>query len=167
MLCVIARLSPDASEKLLSVREAALPLVQEQAPFYGHITIATYLPEEDAGFAEDCGRIVRACPPFSVRYERIGLLSETSVIAAEPSCAGGLRALHRRIAGEFGAYLDQWTRDESWRPHTTLIYDPAAELDAVCQVMRRRFSPFETRISRIEFSRVEEAGYRILDAIDL
>ena len=52
MLCVIAKLPEDASEKLRLLRDSALPGERAGAPLYGHITIATYLPEDDGSFAE-------------------------------------------------------------------------------------------------------------------
>ena len=47
MLCVIAKLPEDASEKLRMLRDSALPAERAGVPLYGHITIATFLPEDD------------------------------------------------------------------------------------------------------------------------
>ena len=63
--------------------------------------------------------------------------------------------------------MDRWTCGNEWYPHTTLIYDPNTDLNALCRNMQQQFSPFEVSITQIEFSRVEETGYTILESIDL
>ena len=82
MLCVIAKLPEDASEKLRLLRDSALPGERAGAPLYGHITIATYLPEDDGSFAEACVRTIREYSSFTVRYEKLRVLCRTSIIAA-------------------------------------------------------------------------------------
>ena len=43
MICVIAKLTPDATERLNILRKAVVSEKPPVKPFYGHITIATYL----------------------------------------------------------------------------------------------------------------------------
>ena len=77
-------------------------------------------------------------------------------------------ALHRRIAEVYGGSLNEWTgSDEVWLPHTTLLYDPKADLPAVCRKMAADFAPFTAGIVGIEFSRVTPPGYEILGRADL
>ena len=167
MLCVIAKLPDDASEKLRMLRDSVLSCERAGGPLYGHITIATYLPEDDRRFAEACAETIRRYGPFSVHYERISVLNRTSIIAALPSMSEELVTLHSRIADLYGCELDRWTAGRDWQPHTTLFYDPAADLQVLCRKMQQRFVPFETRISRIELSEVRENGYTIRDVIGL
>ena len=167
MLCVIAKIPDGAADQLRALRETAVPDPGALFPLYAHITIATWLPEDSAAFMRNCRKLLQECRPFTVRYERIEVLPETSVIVAAPAESAALRLLHDRIAEEYAGSLDQWTGTCQWYPHTTLLYDPAADLDAVCQAMRRHFVPFEARISRIEFSKVEETGFTIIDAVQL
>lgn len=167
MLCVIARPDPGADRQLNRLRQAVLPQAQSLSPLHAHITLATYLPEETGAFVKDCIRIFRETVSFPVTYERIEVLSETSVIAAIPSGSAALHSLHDRIVKAYGSSLDRWTSGGAWYPHTTLIYDPAADLPALCRAMRQRFIPFEARICRIEFSRVEKTGYTVLESISL
>ena len=54
-----------------------------------------------------------------------------------------------------------------WLPHTTLLYDPKADLPAVCCKMAADFVPFTAGIVGIEFSRVTPPGYEILGRADL
>ena len=167
MLCVIAKLPDEASERLRMLRDTALPPERAGAPLYGHITIATYLPEDDRSFAKACTEIIRRYSSFAVRYEKLGVLSRTSIVAALPSFSEEMVSLHSRIAGQFSGSLDRWTAGDDWQPHTTLLYDPEADLQALCREMQKNFVPFETRISRIEFSEVRKDGYTIRDVIGL
>ena len=167
MLCVIAKLAPDATQELRLLRDAALPEGQAVKPLYGHITIAAYLPEDDETFARDCLEMIRGTSPFTVRYEKIEVLRETSIIVAVPSKPAELVSLHEKIAEKYMDSLNSWTRGENWYPHTTLLCDPAADLDALCRSMRKAFVPFEAEIEWIELSRVEEDGYTIVETVDL
>ena len=72
MLCVIAKLDEEANERLASLRDAVFPGGSALPPLYGHITLATYLPEEHDAFVRGCGDILKAFPAFTVRYERVG-----------------------------------------------------------------------------------------------
>ncbi len=167
MICIIAKLPPDAVERLNMLREAAVSKEQLLKPLYGHITVATCLPDDDAEFMRVCTETILEMHSFSVRYEKLEVLSETSIIVAVPSKTPELLALHDRIAEKYGKSMDRWTCGADWYPHTTLLYNPDADLNDLCRNMQQHFSPFEARISRIEFSRVEEAGYTILKSIDL
>ena len=166
MICVIAKLTPDATERLNILRKAVVSKELPVKPFYGHITIATYLPDDEE-FVQVCSEIIRETPSFRIRYAKLEVLSETSIIVAVPSKPDALLALHNKIAEKYGNSLDRWTCGTDWYPHTTLLYDPDADLNVLCRNMQGYFIPFETCISRIEFSRVAETGYTILKSIDL
>lgn len=166
MICVIAKLPPDAVEQLNILRNAAIPEKTPVKPLYGHITVAAYLPDDEE-FVRECSGIIHETPAFRVRYEKLEVLSETSIIAAVPSKPDAMMALHDRIAEKYGESLNRWTRAEDWYPHTTLLYGPDEDLEALRLNMQKHFVPFETCISRIEFSKVEETGYTILDSIEL
>ena len=165
MLCVIALLSPEADQSLTLLRETALPGVQFTSPLHAHITLATYLPEDTDVFIRSCAKMFGGTRSFTVRYEQIEVLSD--IVIAAPSESPELISLHRRIADQYSESLDQWTAGDLWYPHTTLYCNPEADLNAVCVEMRKHFVPFETRISEIEFSRVEETGYTVLKKITL
>ena len=167
MVCVIAKLPPDVVKRLNILRKAALSGEQPVPPLHGHITVAAYLPEDDSDFLQACSKIIPETPSFSVWYGKLEVLAETSIIVATPSKAPELMALHGRIAGKYSESLDRWTRGAGWYPHTTLIYNPHADLNGLCRNMQRHFVPFEARISRVELSRAGENGYSILKSIDL
>ena len=116
MICVIAKLPPEAAERLNLLRKAVLSEKLPGKPFHAHITIATYLPDDDAEFLQACSGIIRETPSFQIRYERLEVLSATSIIVAEPSKPDTLLALHSRIADQYGDSLDRWTCGADWRP---------------------------------------------------
>ena len=120
MICVIAKLTPDATERLNILRKAVVSKKQPVKPFYGHITIATYLPDDEE-FVQVCSEIIRETPSFRIRYTKLEVLSETSVIVAVPSKPDVLLALHNKIAEKYGNSLDRWTCGTDWYPHTTLL----------------------------------------------
>ena len=167
MLCVIAKCSPEADEKLNALRASVFPRDCFVSPLNAHITVAAYLPEDDRAFMESCEKLISGTRPFSVQYRKLEVFPETSVIVAVPSVPAELLSLHDRIAGEFGSQLDRWTCGSSWYPHTTLLYNPAADLHQLCRAMQKCFVPFEARISQVWFSRVEDTGYTIVKTIDL
>ena len=167
MLCVIAKLDPGAVEKLRQLQTAAVPFGARPTPVYGHITLAAYVPGGDTEFLAGCKALLQDTAPFSVRYDRVEVLPATSIIVAAPQKRGVLLSLHSMIAARYAPSLDQWTCDDRWYPHTTLLYDPQADLPRICRSMQERFSPFEAAVRYIEFSRVTETGYEIADRITL
>lgn len=166
MLCVIAKLNEEATEKLMSIRTAALPGAALK-PLHGHITIAAYTGDRQAQFVRFCKSQIAGISPFPVRYERIEVLEDTSIIVASPEKSGKLEVLHRRIAEEYNDSLNPWTQADRWYPHTTLLYEPNLDLHRICRKMAAHFMPFAAPISGIEFSRVLESGYEIIDRVEL
>ena len=71
MICVIAKLAPDAVERLNILRKAVFSKEQLVKPFHGHITIATYLPDDEE-FLPACSGIIRDTSSFHIRYEKLG-----------------------------------------------------------------------------------------------
>lgn len=163
MLCVLAKLDEKSTEKLNVLRKSANG---QAKPLHGHITVASYTGGDEARFTERCKDMLDGMPAFSVRFGSVAVLKETSVIVALPERSEALDALHARIAEAFSNELDFWTGDR-WLPHTTLYFDDKADLAPVLSTVSKRFHPFTAQILQIEFSRVTETGYTILDAIDL
>ena len=109
-----------------------------------------------------CAALLKGVSRFAVKYTHLAVLEETSIVAALAEKTGTLAALHRRIAEVYGSSLNEWTgSDEVWLPHTTLLYDPKADLPAVCRKMAADFAPFTAGIVGIEFSRVTPPGCAI------
>lgn len=85
---------------------------------------------------------------------------------ATPQKSDVLLSVHNKIAVKYGAFFDQWTCGDNWYPHTTLLYNPQADLPCICRAMQEAFSPFQAVVKSIEFSRVTETGYEIVDRIE-
>ena len=167
MLCVIARIDPGARERLAALRKTAEAWDSRRGELYGHITLVTYVGDEEERFIASCRALLSGRRAFSVRYGGIEILPATSILVASLEKEGELLSLHGEIAEKWSGGLDRWTGDERWKPHTTLLYDPDGDLTAAAAALEKRFVPFSARVERIEFSRVEETGYTILGSIDL
>lgn len=167
MLCVIARIDPGSRDRLAALRRKAEARDRRAGELYGHITLATYMGDEEERFIASCGALLSGFAAFPVRYERIEPLPATSILVASLAKEGALLSLHKELAGMWRESLDKWTGTALWVPHTTLLYDPDGDLEALAAVLREAFDPFAARVERIEFSRVEERGYTIVGAVDL
>ena len=167
MLCVIARIDPGARERLAALRRKAEARTERTGELYGHITLATYVGDEEERFIASCRGLISGRRAFAVRYARIEPLPATGILVASPEKNGVLLALHEEIAAAWRGSLDRWTGDADWKPHTTLIHNPCGDLQVIAAALEEAFVPFTARVERIEFSRVEEDGYTIVDGIDL
>ena len=167
MLCAIARIDTQSREQLLALQRLAERFGVMVKDLYGHITLATYIGEDDGTFIASCKEIISACTPFSVYYEKVEVLSATSIIVASPRNENVLFDIHNDIAARWEPYLDKWTNNNLWHPHTTLIYNPQIDLKEIAEAMRKQFIPFWAQVTRIEFSQVTENGYKIVDFISV
>ena len=167
MLCLIAKLDDATSAKLNAIRKTALPDHEQGKQVYGHITLASYLGEQEMAFAHTCRELLADIPSFEITYESLVILNETHIIVAKPENSEILTALHRRIAEKHGDELDPWTKGDRWLPHTTLFYGPDTNLEQLCSAMARYFSPFRAKIVRFELSRVLPDSYKTVEQIAL
>ena len=167
MLCVIAKLNDSAADTLVKLQRAAASHVSEMKPLYGHITIASYVGDDESGFVRSCKQLLKGFSAFEVVYDKVEVLDETSVIVVTPVKSEPLSSLHQRIAELFYDSLDRWTKDYTWYPHTTLIFDPQSDLHDICNKVAASFAPFKAEVKTIEFSRVCENTYEIIDRIEL
>lgn len=167
MLCAIAKIDIQSREQLLALQQLTERFGITVNDLYGHITLATYIGEDDGTFIASCKEIISAYTPFSVYYEKVEVLSATSIIVASPRNENALFDIHNDIATQWGSYLDNWTNNDFWQPHTTLIYNPQIDLQVIAEVMRKEFVPFFAQVTKIEFSQVTENSYKIVDFIDL
>ena len=167
MLCAIAKIDTHSREKLRTLQQVTERFGITVKKLYGHITLATYIGEDDSAFIAACKEILSAYTPFSVYYEKVEMLSATSIIVASPRKENALLGINNDIAAQWGVSLDNWTNNDHWQPHTTLIYNPQIDLQVIVEAMRKEFVPIIAHVTRIEFSHVTENGYEIVDSIDL
>lgn len=167
MLCAIAKIDEASTAALQSLQTAAVRHGAPPKQIHGHITLASYIGEDDPGFLAHCKSILRDMSAFSVVYETLAVLAETNIIVASPSKTDALLKLHCCLGDGYWASLDHWSQEDVWQPHTTLVYDPAGDLEQLCGLMCRAFSPITAQVTQVEFSRVAADGYEILDNIDL
>ena len=167
MLCLIARLDGASADKLEAIRRAKLPDGVETKPFYAHVTLATYVGENERQFIEACKEWMKRIPAFDIEYEKLEVLTETAIIVATPVKSEILSSLHRFITDRYNEELDFWTKEDRWYPHTTLLIGTQSDVQVICLEMKELFTPFLAHINRFEFSRVFADGYEIVDGLDL
>lgn len=167
MLCILAKIDDASTARLRALQAMADRFGITYQPLYGHITLAAYVTGEEAELISACKAALKSQPPFSVRYGTIEYLAETSILVASPEKSGELPAVRSRIAAIHPDWLNSWTQDDSWLPHTTLIHCPGSDLSHLVSSLRDAFVPFEATVSRIDFSRASDAGYEVLDTVEL
>ncbi len=167
MLCVIAKIDSVSREKLLKLQQLAGSFGIPQRHLHGHITLAAYVGDDENQFISSCKKLLSNYKRFSVYYYKIEVLTETSIIVASPKKEKEIALIQNEIVNNWEESLDYWTQGDVWKPHTTLLYEPKADLQTIAEVMQAEFKPFNAQVDRIEFSRVKENGYEIIDSIAL
>ena len=167
MLFVIAMVDPAARARLTRLRELAAPFGILPRDVHGHITLAAYAGGEEGRFISSCKAILSGYEKFSVRYDGVELFASTAAVVAAPRKEGPLDAIQREIAGAWAADMNEWTRRDVWQPHTTILYHPQADLEAIVEALREEFESFAAQVDRVEFSREYEDRYEIVDFIEL
>lgn len=157
MLCAIAKIDPASTERLAKLRRMANDFGVFPRELHGHITLATYTGGDETGFIASCKTILSGYHKFTVPYEKVEIwasVPEPEIIVAAPRREPVMAAVQKEIAQAWAADLNEWTQEDVWRPHTTLLYAPGADLAAIAVAMQREFEPFTAQVDRIEFSRV-------------
>lgn len=167
MLCVIAKIDDAARERLNELCKVAEEFDYPARYLYGHITLVSYIGQDEQEFIRRCESALNGWPAFSVIYDRIELLPPTPSIVASPRLTQDLADIHALLLSVAPSELDSWSSKELWHPHTTLFYHIEADLCAISDRMRDHFSPFTAKVCRIEFSKVTDQGYKIMDSVIL
>lgn len=163
MLCVIAKIDDDSRMRLERLKRLCVEFDMLSGDLYGHITLATYIGERERDYIAHCKTKLNRQSAFNVNYTQIEALTETSIIVASPEKRGELNKIQQSLTRGVENQLDEWTQPDIWKPHTTLMYSPIADLCAIASKLRAMFEPFTARVARIEFSKVTRFGYDIID----
>ena len=167
MLCVIAKIDNESRNHLRSIQQVADSLGVPPRVLYGHITLATFVSGDEDEIICSCKEMLCDHSVFSIQYEKVEALPATSIVVVSPKIEGVLWNLHKKLVRGRYDQLDIWSRDDTWKPHTTLVHKPPVDLNLVAEEMCSIFEPFSARVERIEFSKVTASGYEIIDAVDL
>lgn len=167
MLCVIAKIDEASKARLDGLCRVVEEFGFPPRYLYGHITLVSYLGQEEEKFIEGCKTVLRGQTAFPVRYDRIELLAPTPSIVASPDRTEELCDLHDRLLEIAPSELDMWSSNDRWHPHTTLFYHTEADLKTISERMKEDFAPVCAKISGIEFSKVTDRGYEIVDSVTL
>ena len=156
MLCAIAIIDVSATERLRELRRIAERFGAPPRNTHGHITLATYIGDDEDGFVASCKTLLSGYKRFSVHYDEVTIFDASAVIVAVPRREDPLAAMHKDIAKIWAADLNQWTQEDMWNPHTSLFYSRQHDLPAILKAMREEFTPFTAEVDRIEFTHINE-----------
>lgn len=167
MLCAIAKIDPVSTERLAKLRRMANDFGVFPKALHGHITLAAYTGRNEEEFIASCKAILSGYKRFTVRYDKVEVWASVpeseSIIVAVPQREPAMAGIQKEIAQAWAADLNAWTQEDAWRPHTTLLYAPGADLFPIAKAMQKEFAPFTAQVDRIKFSRVNGE----IEAIDL
>ena len=167
MLCVIAKIDPKSKARFLKLQGKIEKLGISVKALHGHITLVSYIGEDEAAFIASCKEILSSCKVFPVCYDKIEVLASSCIVVASPRKEGVLEAVQRKIAEKWAKDLPDYMQADVWYPHTTLLQDMQADLGKIARHLEENFEPFCGEVQTIEFSRVEKVGYTIVDTVEL
>lgn len=175
MLCAIVKLDPAARDRLMKLEQIPERFGFPPRNLHGHITLATYIGDDEEGFISSCKAILSGHGKIPVYYDKVEAWTSTfgarSLIVAVPRKEQMITTIQKEISRQWSAHLNEWTQEDTWTPHTSLLYVSGTDLDAVAEAMQEEFVPFVTEADRIEFSRIQEIegkfSYETVDFIEL
>lgn len=71
MLCVIAKIDPKSKARFLKLQGKIERLGISVKALHGHITLVSYIGEDEAAFIASCKEILSSCKVFPVCYDKI------------------------------------------------------------------------------------------------
>lgn len=89
MLCVIAKIDPKSKARFLKLQEKIEKLGISVKALHGHITLVSYIGEDEAAFIASCKEILSNCKVFPVCYDKIEVLASSCIVVASPQQRGG------------------------------------------------------------------------------
>ena len=98
MLCVIAKIDPKSKARFLKLQGKIEKLGISVKALHGHITLVSYIGEDEAAFIASCKEILSSCKVFPVCYDKIEVLASSCIVVASPRKEGVLEAVQRKIA---------------------------------------------------------------------
>lgn len=167
MVCAIAIIDANSRARLAELAGLSERFGIPKRNVHGHITLATYIAGNEREFVLSCKESLSVHKRFSVRYDSIEIWSPPAFIVAVPRKENDIAVIQKKISDHWSQDLNEWTQNDVWRPHTTLVTNPQADFHSILEAMRERFEPFVAEVDRIEFSRVYENAYEIIDSVKL
>lgn len=93
MLCVIAKIDPKSKARFLKLQGKIEKLGISVKALHGHITLVSYIGEDEAAFIASCKEILSSCKVFPVCYDKIEVLASSCIVVASPRKEGVLEAV--------------------------------------------------------------------------
>lgn len=170
MLCVIAKIDKKSEEKLRELKDVESLFNIKTKPIYGHVTLLTYLNDNEKELINYCKEILQDFNSFYIKYDDIDIFRNTSAVIAKVKKDGMLLDLHNKLTSKYSGNLDCWTNNDKWTPHSTLIWKQGINLDEIAAEIKKQFKSFYAHVESIEFFRVLEDDnnkYEFVDRIEL
>ncbi len=167
MVCAIAMIDANSRARLAELAGLSERFGIPKRNVHGHITLATYIGNNEREFVLSCKASLSVHKKFYVRYDSIEIWSPPAFIVAVPRKENSIAVIQKKMCDSWSQDLNEWTQNDVWRPHTTLVTNPQADFPAILEAMQEKFEPFVAEVDRIEFSRVCENGYEIIDSVKL
>ena len=83
MLCVIAKIDPKSKARFLKLQGKIEKLGISVKALHGHITLVSYIGEDEAAFIASCKEILSSCKVFPVCYDKIEVLASSCIVVGE------------------------------------------------------------------------------------
>lgn len=161
MLCVIAKIDPKSKTRFLKLQGKIEKLGISVKALHGHITLVSYIGEDEAAFIASCKEILSSCKVFPVCYDKIEVLASSCIVVASPRKEGVLEAVQRKIAEKWAKDLPDYMQADVWYPHTTLLQDMQADLGKSRSIWKKTLSRFVARCRRSSSPAWRKLGIRL------
>lgn len=161
MLCVIAKIDPKSKARFLKLQGKIEKLGISVKALHGHITLVSYIGEDEAAFIASCKEILSSCKVFPVCYDKIEVLASSCIVVASPRKEGVLEAMQRKIAEKWAKDLPDYMQADVWYPHTTLLQDMQATLGKSRSIWKKTLSRFVARCRRSSSPAWRKLGIRL------
>ena len=86
MLCVIAKIDPKSKARFLKLQGKIEKLGISVKALHGHITLVSYIGEDEAAFIASCKEILSSCKVFPVCYDKIEVLASSCIAVRRLVC---------------------------------------------------------------------------------
>ena len=158
MLCVIAKIDPKSKARFLKLQGKIEKLGISVKALHGHITLVSYIGEDEAAFIASCKEILSSCKVFPVCYDKIEVLASSCIVVASPRKEGVLEAMQRKIAEKWAKDLPDYMQADVWYPHTTLLQDMQGKSRSI---WKKTLSRFVARCRRSSSPAWRKLGIRL------
>lgn len=140
-LCVLAGYDEETEARLAALqnqlyRQGFTGTQSKDIPL--HITLGAFPPPEEEALKEAMSQAARACRPFEVDFEHIGVFGGSKVLFVAPDINRPLL----RLKEHFGP-------SSRWTPHTTMLMDRPETVYRALPILAEGFQAFQGQVTSL------------------